>query len=106
MKNILAVLFILFFGLISCKQKNWYPESINEMVPMKEFWRPITGFDSIQLLRIGDYDNGKIMVNFCYPNKWEFEKFRKDTVFIHDTIYLPYFAKGEIEVIYNDQKNL
>ena len=90
---------------VSCKQKDWFPDTKEKLIlidnlriPMPDYYKRVTGFDSIQLVMGGrgkyneakqDYDVtwDSLYANFCYPNKWEFDKFKKDTVFIHDTVY-------------------
>lgn len=58
-----------------------------DKIAMPEFYRRITGFDSIQLVAggRGKYNEEKkdfdvtwdsLFVHFCYPNEWEFEKFK------------------------------
>jgi hypothetical protein len=71
----------------------------NTKIAMPDNFRKVTGYDSIQLVFGGrskyneakkDYDVtwDSLYANFCYPNKWEFEKFKKDTVFIQDTTWV------------------
>ena len=57
-----------------------------ERAPLDAYWRRITGYDSVQVY-YGLSDKGyadKVTVNFCYPNEWDREKFKIDTVSIHD----------------------
>lgn len=46
-----------------------------QKIAMPEYHRHITGYDSVQVI----IHNGKWEANFCYPNKWEFNKFKLDT---------------------------
>jgi hypothetical protein len=92
------ILFIALF-FIGCNQKNWYPETDNKTsmivytmqthIPLDDFYRKVTGYDSIQVI----IRESKLEANFCYPNKWEHGKWRKDTVYVHDTIYKPKVTK-------------
>ncbi len=89
MKKLLPILITVL--LIECKEK--HPENdefhmtvwtMATVIPMPDgdFWREVTGFDSIQLV----IRQGKLEANFCYRNKWEFTKWHTDTIRIHDTI--------------------
>lgn len=89
-----VILGIVFFVLVIKKP---YDNIDNTHSPMPEYFRKVTGYDSIQLVYGGraTYNENKhrydvtwdsLFANFCYPNKWEFEKFKKDTIFIHDTL--------------------
>lgn len=83
MKYIIVAFIVI---LCSCTHKDWCQEIMghNHAMPDDDYWRKVTGYDSVQIYPT---DNG-IKINFCYSNKWEFEKFKKpDTIFIHDTIY-------------------
>lgn len=51
--------------------------------PMPEYFRKVTGFDSIQLT--WDDDANRLEANFCYYNKWEFEKFKHEK-FVDSTV--------------------
>jgi hypothetical protein len=100
MKKLLFAM-LLFIG---CNQKNWYPETDNETsmivytmathIPLEDFYRKLTGYDSLQLII---RNGGKLGANFCFPNQWEFEKWRKDTVYIHDTV---------VKIVYINQPNI
>jgi len=86
-------LLILVVVIASCKSDNptynrmQYVRVVVDKFPINEFMRKITGYDSIQISPKLT-DTGIVLEpNFCYPNEWEFEKFKKDTVYIHDTIY-------------------
>lgn len=48
-----------------------------QLVSVPERYRPVVGMDSIQIF-IGIDDKWK--VNFCYPNKWERNKFKLDSL--------------------------
>lgn len=86
------ILFISAFIFIGCTQKNWHPETDDETsmivytmythIPLDDFYRKVTGYDSLQLI----IRNGKLEGNFCFPNQWEFNKWRKDTIYVHDTV--------------------
>jgi len=50
-----------------------------EKMPMPDEYRKWTGYDSVTY----HYFSGKLEVDFCYPNEWEFYKYRKcDTVYL------------------------
>lgn len=97
-RPLLAAILLLVAVLSGCSREK-EPEILNgQTIAMPDYYRKITGYDSIQLVfgGRGNYDEAKqdydvtwdsLYANFCYPNKWQFEKFEKDTVFIHDTIY-------------------
>lgn len=78
MKKILILSISIF--LISCKSNY----NVDRNIPMPEEFRKLTGYDSIQVISLG---KDTLYANFCYPNEWEFFKFKKDTVYIHDTVY-------------------
>lgn len=84
----IAFILILFIGCNDCHETHYrykYQPVDNKKIAMPdEYWRKLTGYDSIQLISFG---KDTLYANFCYPNEWEFYKFKKDTVFIHDTIY-------------------
>jgi len=86
MKLLLYAIILLSMGCTQKKDNEYYMTvySMARLIPIDSFHRTIVGYDSIQLI----IRNGKLEGNFCYPNKWEFEKWRKDTVKIHDTIYI------------------
>jgi hypothetical protein len=95
MKTLLTILSLLI--LIGCNQKENFIHD-GQCIPMPSEWRQITGCDSIQLIEGGraryneqknDFDVtwDSLYVNFCDANKFYIQKI-KDTVFIHDTIYL------------------
>lgn len=46
-----------------------------ENIAVPEDYRKIIGYDSVEAV----FFMGKWEVNFCYPNQWEFEKFKLDT---------------------------
>jgi hypothetical protein len=82
MKNILISISIF---LIGCKSQIYKYKSVdNKKIPMPEEFRKLTGYDSIQLISFG---KDTLYANFCYPNEWAYFKFKKDTVYIHDTFY-------------------
>lgn len=67
-----------------CGGKVMYKEHPNynehQCVALDDFYRKVTGYDSVQLI----YFLGKWEANFCYPNKyqWNYKKFRAfDTMF-------------------------
>lgn len=77
MKKYLSIL-LLFF--ISCKEKShWGKFVVNDHIALDSFWMRVTGYDTIQIL--SNYEGDKLTYNFCYPNKWQYVKFRKDTLF-------------------------
>ena len=101
------------FLFVSCKEKdNRHYIKDSTIIPMPNFYRKATGMDSIQLIFGGraKYNESKkgydvtwdsLYANFCNPNKWEFEKWKKneweyDSVHkiikiystVHDTIYI------------------
>lgn len=49
--------------------------SVYETIPMDDFFRKPTGYDSIEIY--GNMKGDKLEVNFCCPNQWAFEKFKK-----------------------------
>lgn len=71
-----------------------------ELVGLDSFWMKITGYDSIQITErhrnFEDMDEVTLEVNFCYPNKWQFEKWNKYVPPIHDTIFIHDRAKTVI----------
>ena len=96
----LLILSVIFIG---CMNKGNQKVSRDTMIAMPDFYKPITGCDSIQLVLGGrgkynelkqDFDVtwDSLYANFCYPNKWEFEKWKKDTVYIYDTVYIGYHS--------------
>ena len=95
LKTVSLVICLLLAILSGCTHKNMFN---GRKIAMPDYYRKITGFDSIQLVFGGratyneakqDYDVtwDSLYAHFYCPNKWESEKFKKDTVFIHDTIY-------------------
>ena len=79
MKRLLYLYFLFIYG---CGEMYKQEEGVlydNQMVAMPEGYRKLTGYDSIQVLYykpgspLGDGWEG----HFCYPNEWEFEKFKK-----------------------------
>lgn len=79
--------------------KDRYQNIDNTRISMPSFYRKITGYDSIQLIYGGrakyntkkqtfDVTRDSLFANFCYPNKWQFNKFETDTIFIHDTLQI------------------
>ena len=49
--------------------------SMQTKVALDPFFKKVTGYDSVQL--VCDYNGDSLWLNFCYPNKWEFDKFKK-----------------------------
>ena len=83
MKRILSISILAF--LIGCKSQTYKYKSVdNKKIPMPEELRKLTGYDSIQLISFG---KDTLYANFCYPNEWAYFKYKKDTVYIHDTFY-------------------
>lgn len=83
---------IFCFCIVSCNQKkHWGKYVVNDYLQLDTFWKEVTGYDSLQIT--SNYEGDKLNYNFCYPNKWEFIKFKKDTVFIHDTVVVYYIKK-------------
>lgn len=66
-----------------------------EKVAVPDFYRKIIGYDSLEMI----YSLNKWNVNFCYPNKWEFEKFKKadSIVFHYDSIMVIHYNKSEVK---------
>lgn len=80
-----------------CRDK--YLNIDNTRISMPDYYRKVTGYDSIQLVYGGrgrynykkqtfDVTRDSLFANFCYPNKWQFNKFKTDTIFIHDTLQI------------------
>lgn len=96
-KKHLVILLLCAF-LYECSYKEEPAIKDNTKIAMPHYFRKVTGYDSIQLIFGGRsrYNEAKknydvtwdsLCAEFCYPNKYQFEKFKKDTVYIHDTIY-------------------
>lgn len=89
-----VILGIVFFVLVIKKP---YNNIDNTHIPMPEYFRPITGYDSIQLIYGGRavYNKKKyrydvildsLYANFCYPNKWRDSILRRDEGFYLDAV--------------------
>lgn len=87
MKYILVLLTLYICGCEGAYKKEKGVLYEGQNVAMPEFYRKITGYDSIQLVfgGRGKYNEEKkdfdvtwdsMFVHFCYPNQWEFEKFK------------------------------
>jgi len=110
MKKLTIALSFLFIFIVGCKSGNAPMVLDNNMIAMPEYYRRIIGYDSIQLVygAHSKYNESKqdfdvtwdsLYANFCYQNEWEFEKFKKDTVYVHDTIHV-----DKVRDIYIDQR--
>lgn len=105
MKKLLIITVITLFACGNKKDTPVPPDHIQvivDKVALPEYWRTVTGYDSIQIVPTMD-DTGRfsrLEVNFCYPNNWkeylgkdkpaighEYWLIPKDTILIHDTIY-------------------
>lgn len=81
-----VIRFAYLKGQDSVYNQKWTKVVLHEIIPMDNIYRKSTGCDSIEILP--NYFGTKLEASFCYPNQWQFEKYRKNTVFIHDTTYL------------------
>lgn len=87
---------ILIIVLISCEQKDYFPDKVTiwsgtTFIPVPDNYRFILGYDSIQLMV---NNNGNISANFCYLNgliiKDSLIAIKKnDTVFVRYPTHFP-----------------
>lgn len=87
MKVILGLFLLVIVSFISYRtgQNQTWDELIEKQhldvlmgerpIGLSDFYKRITGYDSVQLINF----QGQLEVNFCYPNKWEFEKWKIDS---------------------------
>lgn len=71
----------ILITFILCSCGNPYPKEERalkeaENVAMPEYYRHITGYDSVEVI----FFMGKWKVNFCYPNEWERNKYKFDSI--------------------------
>lgn len=106
MKNVLLISVGLFVSIMFWWQldtffnKNKRPVYVLhevEKVAVPDFYRKILGYDSLEMI----YSLNKWNVNFCYPNEWEYGKFKKikvdSLVFQYDSIMVIHYNTNEVK---------